>query len=273
MQAGARGGRKPPPASIEARSSCHPRLVRWRACNLARSASRTSAAAVGAGWGKKALSARGRVSMRLARTARPPTPSASTWCSTTTSAALPSASPVTSTAAHNGAVRVSGAAITEKARSSSARSSPGAGHVTVRTWRETSNPGSSIQMGPPQPNGGRTSLLRSRGTAGIRSAISRRTRAKSSSSARSRIKITPNCCAAFRLSIARNARSVGLARSTTGSACRKVLASGPCSQVPWRLAEVSEPPGRVGRKGESPCVRCCRGKGRRGRCALSSPSR
>ena len=40
-----------------------------------------------------------------------------------------------------------------------------------------------------------------------------------------------------------------------------------------RMARVSGPPGRAGRRGGSPCVRCCPARGRPGRCALASPSR
>ena len=216
----ARGGRRPPPAPMDSRSRCQD-CGAWRtALSLAANASRARLAGAGADRGEHTSGACEGPSISSASTASPPTPSASAWCSTITRARVFPPGPVTSTADHNGAVRGSLLMITDRAVSSSAGSSPGSRHATARTWRRISNPGSSTQIGPPQPSGTLTSRWRSRGTAGTRSAISRRARPRSSAPPSSSIRMTPNCSGTSPQSIARNARSDGLARSITGCPCR-----------------------------------------------------
>ena len=212
----ARGGRRPPPAPMDSRSRCQD-CAGWRSArSLAASASRASIAGAGAGRGNDASGVPVAPSISWVSTASPPTPSASAWCSTITRARVFPAGPVTSTADHNGALRGSGLVITDRAVSSSAGSSPGSRQATARTWRRISKPRASIQIGPPQPGGTLTSRWRSRGTAGMRSARSWRARSRSSPPPSSSIRMTPNCSGTSPQSIARNARSDGLARSITG---------------------------------------------------------
>lgn len=223
-----RGGCRPPLADIELRRRRQDRGAPPNARHLREKESRTSALLLGRGCGKGVMDARPPGSTKLARTASPPIPSARTWCSTSTSADLPSARPVTKAADHNGPVRGSGVRTTSRAVSRSACSSPGCRHLTPRTCRRTSNRSSSTQIGPPQPGATRTSRWRIRGMAWIRSASSCCTRPRSSRSAPARslassMRTTPNCSGTFPLSIARNARSAGLARSTAGWSNREVI--------------------------------------------------
>ena len=190
------------------------RRTRRTPASRARTASRASTLRVGRGRGNGTSTGRPPGSTRFASTSSPPTPSARTWCRTSTRAYPPSARPLTRTADHSGAVRGNGSRTTARAVSRSACSSPDDRQATSRTWRPMSNDASSTQTGPPQPKGVRTSRWRSRGTARIRSPSSARARARSRPDPAPSRSTTPSCSGTVPASIARKARSVALARST-----------------------------------------------------------
>jgi hypothetical protein len=131
-QPAARAGRRPPPTPMEARSSCQDR-------HCAAAPATCSGARRGPGWPQWAR-ARGRNRRAVEPAGRAGSPEPSP----------PSARPVSGAAHRSGAVRGSGAAITARAVSSSAGSSPGSRQATARTWRRISKWGSSTQIGPPQ---------------------------------------------------------------------------------------------------------------------------
>jgi hypothetical protein len=90
-------------SSATADRSCRAFAGRWlSARRRAAAASRIRVRRLGGGCGKTVSDVLGAPSTRLARTARPPMPSARTWCSVTTRAAPPPASEVINVADHRG---------------------------------------------------------------------------------------------------------------------------------------------------------------------------
>ena len=243
-QSAIRGGRHPPPAPMEALSSRQEPRTPATALAFATRASVSRLAGEGRGRGAQSGWLTGPGSTRSARMVRPPTPSASTWWSTTTRAARPPGSAPTRLTDHSGASRRSGLVTNCSAVSMSACSSPGAPQSTSRTCCLMSNAPSSTQTGPPQPNGTDASRCRSRGTACIRSATRLRTRGSDRGPSSSRT--TPNCSGTCPLSIARKARSEALARSI--GAARTGAGAGACgwlvTPMPPANASCGEP-GRV----------------------------
>ena len=217
-QAAAGRGREPPAARSHRRSERSERGSRRRASRRRAVASAASSRRVGAGRAGRSGPGDGAPSASAASTARPPTPSATTWCSTTSSALPPSARPVTTTADHNGRPEGSGVVVTAAARSSRARSSPGGGHEVRRTWLAGSAPGSSTQTGGPQPSGDRSSRCRRRGIAPARSATSRCSAAGSPPPGLpGNRRIAPTCDGSGPRSIANVITSPGVARSTASA--------------------------------------------------------
>jgi len=96
-----------------------------------------------------------------------------------------------------------------------AASSPGGRQETARTCRSIVKSRSSTHTGRPQPGGTLINRGRNRGKARIRPPISWRRSSRPRSPGRSKIKITANCSGTLPVSIARNAKSAGLARSIT----------------------------------------------------------
>ncbi len=228
----ARGGRHPPPAVIAARSSRQDSRAEPSARTRRRQASRASCPAVGGSRGNPASTACSPLSRRADRMVRPPSPSASTWWTTSTKAAEPSDRPVTSENVHSGSSLDNGVVSTDMAVSRSACSSPGGRHATSRTCRHTSNWAWSTHTGPPQPSGVRCRRWRSLGTAGTRAATSARTRSRPRSLAGPSRSRTPNCSGTGPASMARKARSVLLARSTGAALIRATSLSGRSRATP-----------------------------------------
>ena len=225
-----RGGWSPPPAPMEERRSRHEPATPTTALAFLTSASSSSATTAGGASGKADAMAPDPGSTRLARTLSPPIPSARTWCRTTRRALRSSCRPPTRITDHSGASLRSGDRTDASAVSISARSSPGARQVTSRTWSRRSNPASSTQIGPPQPNGTDTSTWRNRGTAPMRWPTRSRTRARDRRpSSWSR---TPNCWGTSPVSMAKKARSVALARWMLGRVPTAGAAGPPVTLMP-----------------------------------------
>ena len=93
---------------------------------------------------------------------------------------------------------------------------PGGRQETVPTCRSIVKSRSSTHTERPQPGGTLINRCRNRGKARIRPSISWRRSTSPRSPGRSKIKITANCSGTLPVSIARNAKSAGLARSMGG---------------------------------------------------------
>ena len=112
-----------------------------------RAASMASCPRDGPARGNPVLTISGAPSTRLANTANPPIPSASTWWNTRTRAASPGAVSVTRVAAQSGRFRGILAPISSAARPSTVSSPWGAAQRREVTWLAISNAGSSTHTG------------------------------------------------------------------------------------------------------------------------------
>ncbi len=214
---GAGSGRCWPSSATAALRVAVPWGIRRSECRRLADASASSCRHVGAGRGRGIGAGMGPLaaasSTRAARTARPPMPSATTWCRTSTTAAVLSLRSVTSTARQSGRERSSGLVTISTAASRSAAWSPGCRHRTCSTWAPTSKRGSSTQIGRPQPNGTSTSRWRRRGIAASRASSSIRAPARSKPGPASRVRTAPTFIGTGPTSVANAWTSPGPIRS------------------------------------------------------------